>query len=55
VPTEPTTVPLGLANFAKRDMNIVHWSEFDRCGHHAPQTASDLLVDVVRAFFRRLR
>ncbi len=66
VPTEPTTVPLGLANFAndfqsirpfaERDhKNIVHWSEFDRGDHHAPQTAPEVLIGDVRKFFRRFR
>jgi epoxide hydrolase len=66
VPAEPTTVPLGLANFvndfqsirpfAERDhKNIVQWSEFDRGDHHAPHTAPDLLIDDMRKFFRRLR
>jgi epoxide hydrolase len=66
VPTEPTTVPLGLANFAndfqsirpfaERDhKNIVQWSEFDRGDHHAPQTAPEMLIADVRKFFRRFR
>ncbi len=65
-PTGPTTVPLGLANFAndfrsirpfaERDHeNLVRWSEFDRGDHFAPQTAPDLLVEDMREFFRRLR
>ena len=32
-----------------------HWSEFERGGHFAAMEAPDLLVDDVRAFFRRLR
>jgi epoxide hydrolase len=66
VSAEPTTVPLGLANFAndfqsirpfaERDhKNIVQWSEFDRGDHHAPHTAPDLLVGDMRTFFRRFR
>ena len=65
-PTGPTTVPLGLANFANdfrsirpfadRDhASIVRWSEFDRGDHFAPQTAPDLLVGDMREFFRQLR
>ncbi len=65
-PTGPTTVPLGLANFAndfrsirpfaERDhSSIVRWSEFDRGDHFAPQTAPDLLVGDMREFFRQLR
>ena len=65
-PTEPTTVPLGLASFAddfrpirkfaERDhKNMVSWSEFDRGGHWAAHDASDLLTDDIRQFFRRFR
>ena len=64
--TEPTTVPIGLASFAfdfrpirrfaERDhANIVHWSEFDRGSHWAAHDARDLLIDDIRAFFRRFR
>jgi pimeloyl-ACP methyl ester carboxylesterase len=35
--------------------NIVHWSEFDRGGHHAAMEEPDLLVEDVRAFFRLVR
>ncbi len=65
-PSEPTTVPLGLANFAndfqsirpfaERDhKNIVSWHVYDRGGHHATQDAPDLLVEDIRGFFRGLR
>jgi pimeloyl-ACP methyl ester carboxylesterase len=65
-PTEPTTVPLGVAafggdfsgirRFAQRDhTNIVHWSVFDHGGHFAAHKAPELLVGDVRAFFRPLR
>jgi pimeloyl-ACP methyl ester carboxylesterase len=65
-PTEPTTTPTGLSNFAndfqsirrfaERDhANIVHWSEFDRGGHYAAREVPDLLVGDLRTFFRRLR
>jgi pimeloyl-ACP methyl ester carboxylesterase len=65
-PTEPTTVPVGLASFvddfrpirkfAERDhKNIVSWSEFDRGGHWAAHDAPDLLTGDIRQFFRRLR
>jgi pimeloyl-ACP methyl ester carboxylesterase len=65
-PTEPTTVPIGLASFA-RDFrpirkfaervhkNIVSWSEFDRGSHWAAHDAPDLLVGDLRQFFRGLR
>jgi pimeloyl-ACP methyl ester carboxylesterase len=65
-PSEPTTVPIGLAafggdfsgirRFAERDhRNIVHWSVFDHGGHFAAHKAPDLLVGDVRSFFRALR
>jgi pimeloyl-ACP methyl ester carboxylesterase len=65
-PTEPTTVPIGLASFAfdfrpirkfaERDhANIVSWSEFDRGGHWAAHDAPDLLLGDIRQFFRRFR
>ena len=65
-PTEPTTIPLGLASFAfdfrpirkfaERDhKNIVSWSEFDRGGHWAAHDAPDLLTGDIRQFFRGMR
>ena len=65
-PTEPTTIPIGVAafggdfsgirRFANRDhQNIVHWSVFDHGGHFAAHKAPDLLAGDVRAFFRRFR
>ena len=65
-PTEPTTVPTGLAmfaddfksirKFAERDhANIVHWRAYDRGSHFAPHDAPDLLIDDIREFFRALR
>jgi pimeloyl-ACP methyl ester carboxylesterase len=65
-PTEPTTVPIGLASFAgdfrpirrfaERDhANIVSWSEFDRGSHWAAHDAPDLLLGDIRQFFRTLR
>jgi epoxide hydrolase len=65
-PTEPTTIPIGLAafggdfsgirRFAERDhKNIVHWSVFDHGGHFAAHKAPELLVGDVREFFRRVR
>jgi pimeloyl-ACP methyl ester carboxylesterase len=65
-PTEPTTIPVGLASFAddfrpirkfaERDhKNIVSWSEFDRGGHWAAHDAPDLLTGDIRQFFRRFR
>lgn len=65
-PTAPTTVPLGLANFAddfqsirpfaERDhKHIVAWHTFDRGSHFAAQDAPDLLLGDLRDFFRRFR
>lgn len=65
VPTGPTTVPLGLANFAdvhqairifaERDhKNIVSWNVYDRGNHFAAQTAPDLLITDIRTFFQKL-
>ncbi|NES15687.1 MULTISPECIES: epoxide hydrolase family protein [Micromonospora] len=65
-PLEPTTVPLGLANFAwdfasirtlaERDhKNIVSWNTYDRGSHFAAHDAPDLLVADIRQFFAKLR
>ncbi|WP_236647236.1 hypothetical protein [Micromonospora sicca] len=65
-PLEPTTVPLGLANFAwdfqsirtlaERDhKNIVSWNTYDRGSHFAAHDAPDLLVADIRRFFAALR
>ncbi len=65
-PNEPTTVPLGLANFkldfqsirpfAERDhRTIVSWNVYDTGGHFAAQMTPDLLVADIRQFFRLVR
>jgi pimeloyl-ACP methyl ester carboxylesterase len=65
-PTEPTTIPIGVAafggdfsgirRFAHRDhKNIVSWNVYDHGGHFAAHKAPDLLVGDVRGFFRRFR
>jgi pimeloyl-ACP methyl ester carboxylesterase len=65
-PSEPTTVPTGVAIFAEdfqtvrklaeRDHNnIVSWNRYERGSHFSPHDAPDLLVDDIRAFFRPLR
>jgi hypothetical protein len=65
-PTEPTTIPIGLASFAfdfrpirkfaERDhKNIVSWSEFDRGSHWAAHDAPDLLIGDIREFFNKVR
>jgi pimeloyl-ACP methyl ester carboxylesterase len=64
-PAEPTTVPLGLANFAwdfqsirplaERDhRNIVSWHVYETGSHFAAHDAPQLLVDDIRGFFRQL-
>lgn len=65
VPSEPTTIPLGLSNFANdyssirrwasRDHNnIIFWNVYDRGDHFATQTAPDLLINDIRTFFEKL-
>ena len=65
-PTEPTTVPIGVAGFggdfygirrfAERDhKNIVRWATYDHGGHFAAHKATDLYVNDIREFFRGLR
>jgi pimeloyl-ACP methyl ester carboxylesterase len=60
----PSRTPVGVAAFAEdiairrygeQANNIIHWSDFERGGHFAAMEAPDLLVDDVRAFFRKLR
>lgn len=65
VPTEPTTLPLGVTNFApeqafrtfaERDhKNIIFWNTYDRGSHFATQTAPDLLINDIRTFFQKVR
>lgn len=63
---QPTTVPIGLANFAfdyqsirpfaERDhANITSWNVYERGSHFPAQDAADLLVDDIRQFFHSLR
>jgi epoxide hydrolase len=56
--------PTGMAVFAadsmmryvlNREGYIEHWSEFDTGGHFPAMEVPDLLVDDIRAFFRRYR
>jgi pimeloyl-ACP methyl ester carboxylesterase len=65
LPTEPTSVPIGLASFAydmrtvrrfaERDhANIVSWNTFDRGGHWSAHDAPDLLAEDIRQFFASL-
>jgi pimeloyl-ACP methyl ester carboxylesterase len=63
---EPSTVPLGLAQFehdfrsirrfAERDhANIVSWNVYDHGSHFAAHDATDTLIADIRDFFRELR
>jgi pimeloyl-ACP methyl ester carboxylesterase len=65
-PTEPTTVPIGLANFAndfqsirrfaERDhKHIAQWHIYDVGGHYAAHQAPEVLAKDIRAFFLRLK
>jgi pimeloyl-ACP methyl ester carboxylesterase len=65
-PTEPTTIPIGLAafggdfsgirRFAERDhKNIVQWSVFEGGGHYAAHKEPERYTGDVRAFFRPIR
>jgi pimeloyl-ACP methyl ester carboxylesterase len=65
-PAEPTTVPLGLAQFsqdfkairrfAERDhANIVSWNVYDQSGHFAAHQSPELLAEDIRQFFQRFR
>jgi hypothetical protein len=65
-PSEPTMVPIGLANFAndfqsfrrfsERDhTNIVSWNTYDRGGHYAAHQEPELFAGDMRAFFRLVR
>jgi pimeloyl-ACP methyl ester carboxylesterase len=38
-----------------RYFNLVRWAEYDRGGHFPAVAEPELLVDVLRATFRRLR
>ena len=44
-----------MRSIAEREHNVVHWLEFDRGGHFPAMEVPDLLVDDVRAFFRKVR
>jgi pimeloyl-ACP methyl ester carboxylesterase len=62
---EPTTVPIGLAQFsddfkpirrfAERDhKNIISWNVYNQPGHFAAHQSPDLLVTDIRAFYAKL-
>jgi pimeloyl-ACP methyl ester carboxylesterase len=64
-PTEPTTVPVGVAQFPgdlgsirylaeRAHSQIVSWNEYDRGDHYAATTAPDLWIGDVREFFAKL-
>jgi pimeloyl-ACP methyl ester carboxylesterase len=65
-PTEPTTVPIGLAGFAndfqsirrfaERDhKNITSWHTYDTGGHYAAHQATDTLVADLTTFFADIK
>ncbi len=65
-PAEPTTVPLGLAQFtddfrsirrfAERDhKNIVSWHVYDCPGHFAAHQSPELLIGDIREFFAKVQ
>jgi hypothetical protein len=60
----PSPAPIGFAVFGEGslmrrvldpDHKIEHWSEFDHGGHFPAMEVPDMLVDDIRAFFRRFR
>jgi len=60
----PSGTPQGWAVFAADaimrrlldpEQQVEHWSQFDRGGHFAAMEAPELLVEDVRAYFRRFR
>ncbi|HZM78170.1 MAG TPA: epoxide hydrolase [Candidatus Limnocylindrales bacterium] len=64
-PVEPTTAPLGLANFkndfqsirpfAERDhKNIVSWNLYDVGGHYAAHEVPDVLAADIKEFFSQM-
>lgn len=65
-PTEPTTVPIGLAGFANdfqsirrfadRDhKKIAQWHTYNVGGHYAAHQVPEILAKDVREFFKSLR
>ncbi|GAA5104717.1 epoxide hydrolase family protein [Nocardia iowensis] len=65
LPSERTTVPIGLASFgydyrpprkfAERDhANIVQWNEYEQGGHWAAYEVPDILLADIRDFFTKL-
>jgi hypothetical protein len=66
VPKEPTTIPIGLANFAydfqsfrslaERDhKNIISWNVYDQGGHFPTKMTPDLYVKDLREFASKLQ
>jgi epoxide hydrolase len=65
-PTEPTSIPIGVAAFGgdfsgirrfahRHHTNIVSWNVYDHGGHFAAHKVPDLLVSDMRGFFARFR
>ena len=49
------TQDVTIRRWARRENNVVYWSEFERGGHFAALEVPELLVGDVREFFRRRR
>jgi epoxide hydrolase len=65
-PAGPTTVPMGVAQFAgdlasvrafaeRAHGNIVSWNRYQRGGHYAAHTDPDLVIQDLRQFFASVR
>jgi len=48
------TQDVTIRRWAKRENNIVHWTEFDHGGHFAALEVPAFLIADVRAFFRKV-
>lgn len=46
------TQDVAIRRWAKRETNVVRWTEFQRGGHFAALEAPEFLVEDLRAFFR---
>lgn len=49
-----STHDVTIRRWAKRDHNVVRWTELDEGGHFLAMEAPDLLVGDVRSFFREV-
>ena len=51
----PKEINIRPRKWAEAQLNLVHWTEMPRGGHFAALEEPVLLVEDVRAFFRKLR